>query len=54
MGQGASERLNSYIFIVAKLFNNYLYTKLGGLGINLTSADTIFFTDSDFNPYRDV
>ena len=31
-----------------------LSTRAGGLGINLTSADTIFFTDSDFNPYRDV
>lgn len=29
-------------------------TRAGGLGINLTSADTIFFIDSDFNPYRDV
>ena len=27
---------------------------LGGLGINLTSADTIIFVDSDFNPYRDI
>ncbi|KRX09098.1 Zinc finger, FYVE/PHD-type [Pseudocohnilembus persalinus] len=31
-----------------------LSTRAGGLGINLTSADTIFFIDSDFNPYRDV
>ncbi|EGR31749.1 snf2 family n-terminal domain protein [Ichthyophthirius multifiliis] len=31
-----------------------LSTRAGGLGINLTAADTIFFTDSDFNPYRDV
>jgi len=31
-----------------------LSTRAGGLGINLTSADTIFFTDSDFNPYRDI
>ncbi|KAL4501101.1 hypothetical protein ABPG73_013839 [Tetrahymena malaccensis] len=36
----------------AKIF--LLSTRAGGLGINLTSADTIFFTDSDFNPYRDV
>ena len=27
---------------------------LGGLGINLTAADTIIFVDSDFNPYRDI
>lgn len=31
-----------------------LSTRAGGLGINLTSADTIIFTDSDFNPYRDL
>lgn len=31
-----------------------LSTRAGGLGINLTSADTIIFTDSDFNPYRDI
>lgn len=24
------------------------------MGINLTSADTIIFTDSDYNPYRDI
>ena len=43
-------------------FNNFtgkskiflLSTRAGGLGINLTSADTIIFTDSDFNPYRDL
>lgn len=31
-----------------------LSTRAGGLGINLTAADTIIFTDSDFNPYRDL
>jgi ATP-dependent DNA helicase len=28
-----------------------LSTRAGGLGINLTTADTIIFIDSDFNPY---
>lgn len=38
----------------SKIYVFLLSTRAGGLGINLTSADTIFFTDSDFNPYRDV
>lgn len=31
-----------------------LSTKAGGLGINLTTADTIVIFDSDFNPHNDV
>jgi len=31
-----------------------LSTRAGGLGINLTSSDTVIFVDSDFNPYRDI
>ena len=26
---------------------------LGGLGINLTTADTVIFHDLDYNPYND-
>ena len=26
----------------------------GGQGINLTSADTVIFVDSDFNPQNDL
>jgi len=37
---------NSKIFILS--------TRAGGLGINLTSSDTVIFVDSDFNPYRDI
>jgi len=31
-----------------------LSTRAGGLGINLTSSDTVIFIDSDFNPYQDI
>lgn len=30
-----------------------LSTKAGGLGINLTAADTVILHDIDFNPYND-
>ncbi|BFZ16162.1 hypothetical protein BsWGS_19201 [Bradybaena similaris] len=31
-----------------------LSTKAGGQGLNLTSADTVIFVDSDFNPQNDL
>ncbi|XP_061634159.1 chromodomain-helicase-DNA-binding protein 1-like isoform X2 [Phyllopteryx taeniolatus] len=31
-----------------------LSTKAGGVGLNLTAADTVIFTDSDFNPQNDL
>lgn len=30
-----------------------LSTKAGGLGLNLTQADTVIILDSDFNPHND-
>eukprot|EP00814_Leptocylindrus_danicus_P004003 CAMPEP_0116004140 /NCGR_PEP_ID=MMETSP0321-20121206/435_1 /TAXON_ID=163516 /ORGANISM="Leptocylindrus danicus var. danicus, Strain B650" /LENGTH=493 /DNA_ID=CAMNT_0003472405 /DNA_START=27 /DNA_END=1508 /DNA_ORIENTATION=+ len=31
-----------------------LTTKVGGLGLNLTSADTVIFLESDYNPHVDL
>lgn len=35
------------------IFIFLLSTKAGGLGINLTAADTVIISDIDFNPYND-
>ncbi|XP_062975057.1 chromodomain-helicase-DNA-binding protein 1-like [Elgaria multicarinata webbii] len=36
------------------IFAFLLSTKSGGVGINLTAADTVVFVDSDFNPQNDL
>jgi SWI/SNF-related matrix-associated actin-dependent regulator 1 of chromatin subfamily A len=35
------------------IFVFILSTKAGGLGINLTAANTVILHDLDFNPYND-
>lgn len=37
-----------------KIFSFILSTRSGGLGINLTGADTVIFYDSDWNPAMDA
>jgi len=37
-----------------KIFVFILSTRSGGLGINLTGADTVIFYDSDWNPAMDA
>ncbi|TNM87582.1 hypothetical protein fugu_005803 [Takifugu bimaculatus] len=36
------------------IFIFLLSTKAGGVGLNLTAADTVVFIDSDFNPHNDL
>ncbi|KAM3338943.1 TATA-binding protein-associated factor BTAF1 isoform X1 [Capsicum galapagoense] len=47
-------------FDIVKAFNSdptidvlLLTTRVGGLGLNLTSADTLVFMEHDWNPMRD-
>lgn len=37
----------------SEIFVFLLSTRAGGLGINLTAADTVIFYDSDWNPTMD-
>lgn len=38
----------------SKIFAMILSTRSGGVGVNLTGADTVIFYDSDWNPTMDA
>ena len=38
----------------SRIFVFILSTRSGGLGVNLTGADTVIFYDSDWNPTMDA
>ena len=43
-----------YLIQIQVLIFYYLTTHIGGLGLNLTGADTVIFVEHDWNPSKDL
>ncbi|KAJ3599973.1 hypothetical protein NHX12_033925 [Muraenolepis orangiensis] len=52
--RGEERNLAIKNFSTRDVFVFLLSTKAGGVGLNLTAADTVVFMDSDFNPQNDL
>nr|XP_019935975.1 PREDICTED: chromodomain-helicase-DNA-binding protein 1-like [Paralichthys olivaceus] len=52
--RGEERNLAVKNFSSNEIFIFLLSTKAGGVGLNLTAADTVIFMDSDFNPQNDL
>lgn len=52
--RGEERNLAIKNFSNQEVFVFLLSTKAGGVGMNLTAADTVIFLDSDFNPQNDL
>ncbi|XP_044054658.1 chromodomain-helicase-DNA-binding protein 1-like isoform X2 [Siniperca chuatsi] len=52
--RGEERNLAVKNFSNKEIFVFLLSTKAGGVGLNLTAADTVIFMDSDFNPQNDL
>lgn len=52
--RGEERNLAVKNFSSQDIFVFLLSTKAGGVGLNLTAADTVIFVDSDFNPQNDL
>ncbi|KAL1023427.1 hypothetical protein UPYG_G00040680 [Umbra pygmaea] len=52
--RGEERNLAIKNFSSKHIFVFLLSTKAGGVGMNLTAADTVIFIDSDFNPQNDL
>lgn len=48
------KRIDEFNSPDSPLFAFLLSTRAGGVGINLTSADTVIILDPDFNPHQDI
>jgi superfamily II DNA or RNA helicase len=48
------KRIDEFNAPNSSLFAFLLSTRAGGVGINLTTADTIIILDPDFNPHQDI
>ena len=40
--------------MILAMFLRHVSTQAGGMGINLTAADTVVIFDSDWNPQNDL
>ncbi|XP_037530300.1 chromodomain-helicase-DNA-binding protein 1-like [Nematolebias whitei] len=52
--RGEERNLAVKNFSSKEIFVFLLSTKAGGVGMNLTAADTVIFVDSDYNPQNDL
>lgn len=52
--EARDERIESFNAPGSGVFVFLLSTRAGGLGINLTTADTVILYDSDWNPQMDL
>ncbi|XP_055020875.1 chromodomain-helicase-DNA-binding protein 1-like isoform X2 [Boleophthalmus pectinirostris] len=52
--RGEERNLAVKNFSTSDIFVFLLSTKAGGVGLNLTAADTVIFMDTDFNPQNDL
>ncbi|XP_072294945.1 chromodomain-helicase-DNA-binding protein 1-like [Eucyclogobius newberryi] len=52
--RGEERNLAVKNFSTNEIFVFLLSTKAGGVGMNLTAADTVIFMDTDFNPQNDL
>ncbi|CAG8687416.1 3340_t:CDS:2, partial [Ambispora leptoticha] len=53
-GNERQSKIDAFQATDSKIFLFLLTTRAGGVGLNLTGADTVFIYDPDFNPHSDM